>query len=439
MMKKEEYINEITSLIKNKTAKRDIKRELEDHIDDRAQYFIDAGYDEDYSFIKAVEMMGNPKEVAESLEKIHNNTLWIILSSIFLGLYACIMIYADFNMYSFAYINIVDFSETDAVTSIISVIAFCAATASFYFAVKSKSNGVLRALGITTILTPLISFYALHPAAYQFFSVFTDFPAAVKMGETFFGQEAFYRFSEAFGGAEANTFFYLFFFLTFVFPIIHVVTGVLSLVYAGTLSSEANCSKCEKALKKLTVFLITVSAIMVVGTSAEIIRDMSMLIKDAQEYYEDMDNYYTMAKAEFDSIEVPVTEEDAKALQLKNGVYDVYGEMDISYYNGLIIYVNSQEIELRDYEKDGIYESKRIFNYDAHLKGIEKVTLENLEIGSSIEDLYDIADFSSFMSYEERKAEDGVYIELRIVDENNNNQFWFDYKDGKLTHSTLKE
>lgn len=440
MMKKEEYINEVTSLIKNKTAKRDVKRELENHIDDRAQYFIDAGYDEDYSFNKAVEMMGNPKEVAESLEKLHNNTLWTILSLIFLGLYACILIYADFNMYSFAYINIVDFSETDAVISIISVIAFCAATASFYFAVKSKSIGVLRALGITTILTPLISFYALRPAGYQFISVFTDFPAAVKMGEAFFGWEAFCLFFKSFGGTEENVFPYFIwvicFFLIFAFPIIHVVTGFLSLVYAGDLRSEANCSNCEKALKKLTVFLITVSAIMVIGTSVEIIRDMSMRNKDAREYYAHMDDYYTMAKAEFDSIEIPLTEEDAKALQEKN---DTYGEMDTSYYNSLKIYINSQVIELRDYEKDGIYESKQIFNYDAHLKGIEKGTLEDLEIGSPIEDLYDIADFSSFMSYEERKAEDGVYIELRIVDENDNEQFWFNYKDGKLTHSTLKE
>lgn len=439
-MRKDEYINEVTSLIKNKTAKKDVKKELEDHIDDRAQYFIDAGYDEDDSFNKAVEMTGNLKEVVESLEKLHNNRLWIILSLIFLGLYACILIYADFNMYSFAYINIVDFSETDAVISIISVIAFCAATASFYFAVKSKSIGVLRALGITTILTPLISFYALRPAGYQFISVFTDFPAAVKMGEAFFGWEAFYLFFEAFGGTEENVFPYFIwvicFLLTFAFPIIHVVTGFLSLVYAGDLRSEANCNNCEKTLKKLTVFLITVSAIMVVGTSAEIahsefvaIRFQQELQQLQQEYETNKDSYVSAAKAEFDSIDVPMNKEDAMMLANEKG-------FSTEWEFRLTIYEMYQEILIRDDDNDGIYETKEFLNMYAFENGIEKGPLEKLELGSSIEDLYNIADFSNFISYTVQEAEDGTHIEIRICDKNSNDEYWLDYENGELVYKT---
>lgn len=439
-MRKDEYINEVTSLIKNKTAKKDVKKELEDHIDDRAQYSIDAGYNEDDSFNKAVEMTGNPKEVAESLEKLHNNRLWIILSLIFLGLYACILIYADFNMYSFAYINIVDFSETDAVISIISVIAFCAATASFYFAVKSKSIGVLRALGITTILTPLISFYALRPAGYQFISVFTDFPAAVKMGEAFFGWEAFYLFFEAFGGTEENVFPYFIwvicFLLTFAFPIIHVVTGFLSLVYAGDLRSEANCNNCEKTLKKLTVFLITVSAIMVVGTSAEIahsefvaIRFQQELQQLQQEYETNKDSYVSAAKAEFDSIDVPMNKEDAMMLANEKG-------FSTEWEFRLTIYEMYQEILIRDDDNDGIYETKEFLNMYAFENGIEKGSLEKLELGSSIEDLYNIADFSNFISYTVQEAEGGTHIEIRICDKNSNDEYWLDYENGELVYKT---
>ena len=343
-------------------------------------------------------------------------------------------------MYSFAYINIVDFSETDAVISIISVIAFCAATVSFYFAVKSKSIGVLRALGITTILTPLISFYALRPAGYQFISVFTDFPAAVKMGEAFFGWEAFYLFFEAFGGTEENVFPYFIwvicFLLTFAFPIIHVVTGFLSLVYAGDLRSEANCNNCEKTLKKLTVFLITVSAIMVVGTSAEIahsefvaIRFQQELQQLQQEYETNKDSYVSAAKAEFDSIDVPMNKEDAMMLANEKG-------FSMEWEFRLTIYEMYQEILIRDDDNDGIYETKEFLNMYAFENEIEKGPLEKLELGSSIEDLYNIADFSNFISYTVQEAEDETHIEIRICDKNSNDEYWLDYENGELVYKT---
>lgn len=444
MMKKEEYINEVTALIKNKAVRNDVKKELEAHIDDRTEYYLDAGYDEDVSVKRAVEMMGSPKDVAKSFEKLHNNTLWIIISAVSLFVYIIGLICANFN-YTFAYVNLVDFAETDARVSIISIITFCAATVSFFFAVKAKSIAALRIYGIILVISPLLSFYALRPAGYQFISVFTDFPASLKTGEALFGNEAFYLFSEVLGksqGVIANisTSILWVFLIILVLAVasLHIVTGILSLVYARKLKCEENCDNFEDVLQRFAVFLIAVCAVTVVGTGAEIARDTSMAIKSYQDYYSHKDDYYTEAKEKFDSIDIPVSKEDA--LLLTNQYQDEY-QIDysyIEYFYFLDIYsIYGQSISLYDYNKDGIYEAKQFFNDNAYSNGIEKESLKNLKIGSSIEELYNIADFSCFVTYNVRESDNATHIEIRICDKHSN-EYWLDYTNGKLVSSTVQ-
>lgn len=439
MMKKEEYINEVTALIKNKTVRKDVKKELEAHIDDRIKYYLDAGYDEDVSVKRAVEMMGNPTEVAKSLEKLHNNTLWIIISAASLVVFIIGLIYANFD-YTFAYVNLVDFAETDVRNSIISIITFCAATASFCFAVKAKSIIALKMYQIITFISPLLSIYALRPAAYQFISVFTDFPAALKTGEALFGNEAFYLFSDTFlKPDEAGAIAYILAWILWAFLIIsvlavaslHIVTGILSLIYVAKLKHEENCAKFERVLQRFTVFLIAVCAVMVIGTVAEIAHDSTIAIRSYQDYNLHKGEYYTEAKEKFDSIEIPVSKEDALLLANQD-------ESQIAFYSILEIYsCYGKTISLYDHNEDGIYEEKHFFNFDAFDNGIEKDALKNLKTGSSIEDLYNIADFSSFVTYNVRESDNETHIEIRICDKRSN-EYWLDYTNGKLVSSTVQ-
>ena len=102
----------------------------------------------------------------------------------------------------------------------------------------------------------------------------------------------------------------------------------------------------------------------------------------------------------------------------------------------LTIYEMYQEIRIRDDDNDGIYETKEFLNMYAFENGIEKGPLEKLELGSSIEDLYNIADFSNFISYTVQEAEDGTHIEIRICDKNSNDEYWLDYENGELVYKT---
>lgn len=436
-MKREDYINEVTALIKNKTVKKEIRKEIEAHIDDRTKYYLDAGYGEEESTAKALERMGSPTEVAKDFEKLHNNELWITLSVISLFGYIVGMICGFFNP-SFAYVNLVDFSEIDITVSIISILIFCAATVSFIFAVKSKEIALLRTYGIVTIISPLLSFYALRPAAYHFISVFTDFPAAIKSGETIFGNEAFYCFTNMFtdisetgisGNPIANFAFWALVILVLVFTALPIVTGSISLAYAKKLKNEEDNGEYERAIQKFASVLVAVCIVTVIGTGAEIVRDGTITVNSYLEYSSHYCEYYKEAKEKFDSVDIPVSKEDALMLATQD-------ESQIMFYSILEIYnCYGKTIYLEDHDEDEIYETKRFFNGDAYNKGIEKEALINLKIGSSIEDLYNISDFSSFVTYDVRELDNETHIEIRICDKNGN-EYWLDYTNGKLVSST---
>lgn len=313
-MKREDYINEVTALIKNKTVRRDVRKEIEAHIDDRTKYYLDAGYGEEESTAKALERMGSPTEVAKDFEKLHNNELWITLSVISLFGYLSGMICGFFNPL-FAYVNLVDFYEMDVKISIISVLTFCAATVSFVFAVKSKEIAVLRTYGIVSIISSLLSFYALRPAAYHFISVFTDFPAALKSGETIFGNEAFYLFVHTFTKADGNgtvksILLWTLIILVIVIASLHIITGIICLIYAKKLKNDEDCDTYENVLKVFISVLISVCIVTVIGTSAEIVRDKTIVFKSYFEDYSHNDEDFTEAQEYSDSIKNSVSEED---------------------------------------------------------------------------------------------------------------------------------
>lgn len=314
IMKREDYINEVTALIKNKTVKKEIRKEIEAHIDDRMEYYLNAGYGEEESTAKAIERMGSPTEVAKDFEKLHNNELWIAICIISLFGYIAGMICGFFNPL-FAYVNLVDFYEMDVKISIISVLTFCTATVSFVFAVKSKEIAVLRTYGIVSIISSLLSFYALRPAAYHFISVFTDFPAALKSGETIFGDEAFSLFFRTFTNADGNGTIKSFLIWALIILVIlisslHIITGIICLIYAKKLKNDEDCDTYENVLKVFISVLISVCIVTVIGTGAEIVRDKTIVFKSYFEDYSHNDEDFTEAQEYSDSIKISVSEED---------------------------------------------------------------------------------------------------------------------------------
>ena len=80
---------EITlSYIKYPFAKKDIKMELEEHILDKIDYYIETGYEREEAENQAIEDMGDPEEIGELLNKEHKPIIgWMIrITSVAIGL-----------------------------------------------------------------------------------------------------------------------------------------------------------------------------------------------------------------------------------------------------------------------------------------------------------------------------------------------------------------
>lgn len=66
------YLEEISKSIKNKTAKKTVLAELESHIEEKKNYYIEIGYSEAEAEAKAVKEMGEAEEVAASMNTLHS-------------------------------------------------------------------------------------------------------------------------------------------------------------------------------------------------------------------------------------------------------------------------------------------------------------------------------------------------------------------------------
>ena len=82
------FVTDVVNLIQNKNAKKSIQAELESHILDKADYYMEIGYSKDEAFKRATEEMGDAEETAVPLNGIHSTkwykSLWNIVTIIFI-------------------------------------------------------------------------------------------------------------------------------------------------------------------------------------------------------------------------------------------------------------------------------------------------------------------------------------------------------------------
>lgn len=72
----DDYLNVVRQNIKNKKLHAPICTELESHLQDAADFYVEIGYDEETANQKALEDMGEPVSVGESMAKLHELSNW---------------------------------------------------------------------------------------------------------------------------------------------------------------------------------------------------------------------------------------------------------------------------------------------------------------------------------------------------------------------------
>lgn len=131
---KNEYINSVSSMIQNKTAREQITAELESHIRDKIDYYVEIGYPYEEAEKRATDEMGNPDDTAVPLNSLHNNKkrniIIIVICSILLFLVA--KIGADLSLANVHKIS----------NDLMSVLIFAFYSAMLCFAKRRKNKAV---------------------------------------------------------------------------------------------------------------------------------------------------------------------------------------------------------------------------------------------------------------------------------------------------------
>ncbi|MGO5010528.1 permease prefix domain 1-containing protein [Niallia sp. Sow4_A1] len=102
-MKRDAFLNEVMKQIKSKKAKRDVRTELEYHLNNSKSKWMEKGISEVEAEEKAVEQMGNPIILGTELNKLHTpNYIYFIKLNVISLLYALLITFPIeimFNVY----------------------------------------------------------------------------------------------------------------------------------------------------------------------------------------------------------------------------------------------------------------------------------------------------------------------------------------------------
>ncbi len=90
-MNKQEYIRNIIKYIQNDRMREESLRELSDHFEDRKQYYLNAGFEEEVAEEKTIACMGDAELIGTRIGKVHGKRLYVplLLIEIVLGLTVC--------------------------------------------------------------------------------------------------------------------------------------------------------------------------------------------------------------------------------------------------------------------------------------------------------------------------------------------------------------
>ena len=320
-MKKEEYLEDIISHIKDKRAKIEVKKELEAHLDDRTAFYTDAGYDEDYALSKAIERMGNADEIGLKYSRVYNTEHYRSLSYVFTFLYALgiiigvvltiIIIDANYDIY-----------DVSLFICIASVAVFMFSSLAYYFAQKSHDDGnyiSFSFISFLNILAPL----TFIPFGYTILSLFLKFPYDIIENRSY---DYFYwifddtTIIDFFNVSETvnNSFVIAFIIGVGAFALLPVISGVFSFKSFLNNTNEENKSFFDKA-KKYASFLIILSIIGAVSLTVELAFNEIVGIYDSIKYERVYDIDFNEGWQELNSISLPISLEDAIDGAKQNG------------------------------------------------------------------------------------------------------------------------
>ena len=171
---KNDYLSVISKRIKDKNTQKQIYSELEGHIQDKIDYYIELGYSDDEAEKRAVEDMGEPDDAILPLRELHSRAgrnLLIIVSLIFFAAVAVVPFffhkfnYADSYYRAVYHLITVDFLSIAVIAGYIFFLIKA-------FKLKNKLIPVFAAVSL--LISNFTGMAIFRPAAYSAVKIATS-------------------------------------------------------------------------------------------------------------------------------------------------------------------------------------------------------------------------------------------------------------------------
>ncbi len=157
----EDYLNSVVPKNISDSTKTEILAEIECHIYDKAEFYIEIGYDEETAFQRAVDEMGESEDVREEFNAIYKDSN-LMAGICAVGILICNLI-ALFT--GFPYFLIDTLSEPSAFIVLLSSLFTSAVLLVIFHARNNKYYNRLFAIGVATAL--MVFFALISNAIYQ--------------------------------------------------------------------------------------------------------------------------------------------------------------------------------------------------------------------------------------------------------------------------------
>ena len=101
---KYDYLNAVEQRLKKENSKKTILAELEAHIDDKLEYYLELGYSKEEAEKRAVEEMGEPDDAALPLRALHSKAKTTVLMIVTI-VYVVLVLIAEYSIKAMQYSN----------------------------------------------------------------------------------------------------------------------------------------------------------------------------------------------------------------------------------------------------------------------------------------------------------------------------------------------
>lgn len=365
-----EYIDSVLLQVKNKAFRNEIEDEIFSHIQEKTDYYISLGHDNDTAEKEAVEHMGSPEKLGEEFNRLHSNKFALIIAQFCLVVFWLGLILSITNNHKYDFMVIsTDGGELVKGAFVISVISFVAYAICFRLCLKNRFSKTAVNLGSVSIAAMINPFLFL-PVGYSIIGALTDFPACfVSTDFLFFGGQMGWGLDEYISSPNiVYALQYVELIFTGLFFVSPLINGIFAIILSIKMRKDKNFVYKEKHFNRFSVILCVIAFLSAVAVTAEIsvddVKTYNQSIELESSAYED----YNSLKSVFDDLLIPVDKDYVHSLALS---YPNKADKLLEYKSSFLTVDENVHcvVQIRDDDDDGTFETKRMY-----LKNKEYVT-----------------------------------------------------------------